>query len=414
MANTLSLHDALPICKNMTGTMPAPDESALEEKLKGAGLWLVESKLDRPGEAVRAAPRAAGQGVKLSGKRGRRELIDFCTLMTFQLRVGVPLVRALDVACQDCKDLQFQNVLRGLQSQIESGMQLHEAMERYPNVFSLHFISVVKAGETSSKLPEIFNDLKLYLEWVEQIVNDVRQASLYPSIVLVVIMGFAIFLFTFVIPKFAELLTKLNAEQPLLTQIVFGAGDFAKATWWIWVPLFLLLVIGIPIGRRTSKGFAYKMDQLKLNLPVFGELNLMLALSRFAHNLAILYRSGIPILACLKYCTEGLIGNAVVEQAVAAVEEDVKRGSTISEAMHRQPVFSAMLKRMITMGETTGNLDKALDTVADYYNDVIPRTIKKVFSIMEPMLMLTLIFVVGCVALAIYLPIISLMGSIKG
>jgi type IV pilus assembly protein PilC len=293
-------------------------------------------------------------------------------------------------------------------------MQLHEAMRRYPKVFSEHIISVVKAGETSSKLPEIFNDLKEYLEWVEQIVSDVRQASLYPSIVFVVIMGFAIFLFTFIIPKFAEFLSKLNVEQPMLTQIVFGLGDFAKHTWWIWIPLFLFLAIGIPIGRKMSKGFTYFTDQIKLNLPIFGELNLMLALSRFAHNLAMLYRSGIPILTSLNFCTSGLIGNAVVEKAVASIEEDVKRGSTISEAMHRQPVFSAMLKRMITMGETTGNLDKALDTVADYYNDVIPRTIKKVFSVAEPMLMLILIFIVGCVALAIYLPIISLMGSIKG
>src|SRR5262249_6742055 len=154
------------------------------------GLWVTDAAPERIRVKARARPKDAGHGVALRGKRGRRELIDFSTLMTFQLRVGVPLVRALEVAMQDCKNPQFANVLHGLQSHIESGLQLHEAMVYYPKVFSEHIISVVKAGETSSKLPEIFNDLKDYLEWVEQIVNDVRQASLYPAIVMVVISGF--------------------------------------------------------------------------------------------------------------------------------------------------------------------------------------------------------------------------------
>src|SRR5207247_2647058 len=130
-------------------------------------------------------------------------------------------------------------------------------------------------------------------------------------------------------------------------------------------------------------------------------------------NLALLYRSGLPILEALKLCQQGLIGNRIVERAVGAVEAEIKTGSTISEALHRQPVFSALLVRMVSMGETSGNLDKALNNVSDYYTDVIPRRIKSLFSVLEPALMLFMIFLVGCVALAIYLPIISLMGAIR-
>ena len=155
------------------------------------------------------------------------------------------------------------------------------------------------------------------------------------------------------------------------------------------------------------------MDRYKLRVPIFGELNLMLALSRFTQNLAILYGSGIPILEALDMCRHGLVGNAYIEQAVGKVRDDVHTGSTISEAMHRQPVFSAMLLRMVTMGETTGKLDEALQNVSNYYNDIIPRRIKNVFTVLEPALMLVLIFLVGCIALAIYLPIISLMGGIR-
>jgi type IV pilus assembly protein PilC len=391
--------------------MPATDESNLEGKLKTLGLWLTEAAMEKVGgDEVGKYERS---WLRLRGKKQRRELIDFCTLMTFQVRVGIPLVKAIEVAGQDCKDDDFRKVLEGLQSHIESGLQFHEALKRYPHVFSTHFISVVRAGELSSKLPETLNDLRIYLEWVEQIIADVRQATLYPSIVMSVVSAFVLFLFSVIIPKFAELLDKLNVEQPILTHIVLSAGDFTKKTWYIWLPVLFFMIVGIPILKRTSPPFARFLDHAKLRLPIFGELNLMLALSRFTHNLAILYRSGIPILEALKLCQQGLIGNAAVEAAVAVVAEDVKTGSTISEAMHRQTIFSAMLLRMVTMGENTGNLDKALENVAHYYNEIIPRRIKSVFTVLEPMLMLAMIFLVGCIALAIYLPILSLMTKIK-
>lgn len=399
--------------RSLSGVMPAQDEPNLQKKLKDLGLWLTESALERPGPLTGAVPKSELNWLRLRGKRQRRELIDFCTLMTFQVRSGVPLVKALEVAGEDCTDARFREVIAGLQVHIESGLEFHEALQRFPAVFSPHFISVVRAGVISSKLPETLNNLRDYLEWVDQVHADVRQATLYPSIIFTVVVAFMGFLFTFIIPKFAELLDKLHVRQPLLTHIVLTAASFATATWWLWLPLFLFVVIGVPVGRRFSPRFALAVDRLKLRLPIFGPLNLMLALSRFSHNLAILYRSGIPILEALDHCQHGLIGNAHVEAAVGQVATDVKNGSTISEAMHRQPVFSAMLVRMVNMGETTGHLDEALVNVAEYYNDIIPRRIKRLFTVLEPALMLFLIFTVGAVALAIYLPILSLMTSIR-
>jgi type IV pilus assembly protein PilC len=393
--------------------MPAHDESNLEARLKNIGLWLTEAVQERVSGPSDSSPAAGKSLLTLGSKNRRRELIDFCTLMTFQVRVGIPLVKALEVATADCKDPNFQKVLGSLQSQIEAGLQFHEALARYPRVFNTHFVSVIRAGELSSKLPETFEDLRGYLEWVEQVMSDVRQATLYPSIVLAVVAAFVVFLFTFIIPKFAALLDSLHVKQPLLTQVILTGGDFARRTWFIWIPLLFLLAIAVPIGKRLSKNVALAVDTVKLRLPVFGELNLMLALSRFTHNLAILYRSGIPILEALKLCQEGLIGNTRIEKAVAQVANDIKAGSTIGEAMHRQTVFSSMLLRMVTMGESTGSLDKALDNVASYYNEIIPRRIKSLFSVLEPALMLFLIFLIGSIALAIYLPIISLMGSIR-
>jgi type IV pilus assembly protein PilC len=398
--------------RSLSGMMPAQDEATLELKLKEAGLWLTESIAHWP-KIPADSPKAAVRRFTLRGSHGRRELIDFCTLMTFQIRSGVTVIKALEVAGQDCKSKGFSAVLHNLQQQIEGGLKIHEGMELFPGVFSTHFLSIIKAGEATSNLPEAFSDLKDYLEWVDRVMADVRQATVYPAIVVSVVSTFVLFLFTFVIPKFALLLNSLHVTQPLLTRMVFGAAGFAKATSWITLPALFFIIFILLFGRKLSPRIGVFLDQLMLRLPIMGELNLMLALSRFAHNFSILYRSGLTVIQALNLCQHGLIGNVIVEKAVAAVEEEVKTGSTMSEAVHRQPVFSAMLKRMVAMGESSGNLDKALANVSQYYSEVIPRRMRKLFSFMEPMIMLFLILLVGTVALAIYLPIISLMGAIK-
>lgn len=392
--------------KNISGTLLAQDESNLEEKLKLLGVWLIEAS-----EAERAAA-STRFSIPLLGRRrfSRRELIEFCTIMAFQTKVGIPVLQALDVAKLNCKDPHFRRVLDNMYRDIEGGFLFYETLERYPRAFPPQFVSVIKAGETSSRLPEALDDLRKYLEWLDQIVADIRQASLYPAIVLVVMAGFCLFLFSYIIPKFVTLLRSVNVKVPLITQIVFGISDIVKSTWWMWLLGLIFLVVGIPIGRRVSKTFAMAVDRLKLNLPIFGELNLMLAISRFTHNLALLYRSGIPIITALSLCID-LVDSAVVEKAVAKVVEDVKAGSIISEAMGRHKIFPSLLLRMVRMGETTGKLDDALENVSNYYNDIIPRRIKKVFTVFEPMMTLFLIFLLGAVALSIYLPILSLMGA---
>ncbi len=349
----------------------------------------------------------------LWGKRRRRELIDFCTLMSYQCRVGVTLVRALDVARQDCRHPAFRQVLSSLQSDIEGGLLFHEALAKYPSIFNAQFICVMRAGESSGRLDESLEELREYLEWVDLMIGDVRQATLYPMSRrhrCCGVHGVPVHIHRAEVRGSAE--NSLRVPLPMITQIVFGASDVLCTYWWAWAPLLFLAAVGIPLGLKFSRRFTLAIDGLKLRLPVFGELNRMLALSRFAHNLSLLYRAGVVILTALNL-TEGLVGNAVVAQAIAAVQQDIKAGRTISEAMHRQPVFSALLLRMVNVGEQSGNFDKALDNVSDYYNQVIPRRIKAVFAIMEPMLMLVLIFTVGAVAIAIYSPIIALMGGLE-
>ena len=188
---------------SITGTMIATDEPALESKLKDIGCWLVDASTEQQSATVDKAAKSGRGWMTWWGRVRRREVIDFCTLMAFQTKVGVPLVQALEVAGMECENEGFRDVLLGVRKHLEGGLLFWEALEKYPRVFTPHFVAVVRAGEQSSNLPETFRDMKLHLEWVEQIIGDVRQASLYPLIVLTVVSGFVLFLFTNIIPKFS-------------------------------------------------------------------------------------------------------------------------------------------------------------------------------------------------------------------
>lgn len=394
--------------RTVSGQLAAKDEASLEERLKTMGLWLVDAKPEKARERT-------GSGLgrwKLGGDGGRRELIDFATLMSFQLRVGITMIQALEIAAADCVNPRFRNTLLELKRFVEAGEPLADGMARFPKVFAGHFTSLIRAAESSGTVPEAFLELKRYLEWQEQIIADIRQATIYPAIVLGVVILFVLVLFTFVVPKFAMLLTVAKVGLPLITRVVFAISGVAKATWWIWLTAFIGIPIAVQTARKRSKSFDIAFDRLKFGLPVFGELNHMLVIARFAHNLAVLYRSGISIINAIALCRD-LVGSSLVAAALVDVGQRVEAGEAISEAMRRHPVFPPLLLRMVTMGERTGNLDNSLENVASYYNVVIPRRIKKVFSIMEPALILFLVAVVGTVALAIFLPIISLMTAIR-
>ncbi len=397
--------------RSISGTMAAEDAINLEEKLRASGYWLLEAKAKEGNRSSRngvggTGAIAWGTGVK------RRDLIEFCTMMSFQCRAGVPLVQALKGVAEDCVNLRFRQVVYGLARHLESGLLLNEAMAQYPQVFPRQMTSVLRAGELGADMPGAFNSVRDYLEWLEEMMRDMRQASVYPMIVLVVVCAFVLLLFSYVIPKFVTLLDAAHVALPLLTQIIFGASDFAKATWWIWPSLALAVFVSVRTACRLSKGFRLGYDRLKLNVPIFGPLQQMLAVSRFAHNLALLYKAGIPIVNALKLC-EDLVGNAVVEQSVHQMQSAIESGDSISEALGRHAVFPSLLVRMVAIGETSGNLDLGLQNVSDYYHEIVPRRIKAIFALFEPVMIVFLVMLVGTIAVSIFLPILSLMSAIK-
>ena len=264
----------------------------------------------------------------------------------------------------------------------------------------------------SCNLPATFKELRAFEEWQEKMQADIRQATIYPIIIIVVMSAFILMLFTLVIPQFVTLLDQLKMELPLITKIVFQASDFAKATWWMWVGGFFGSKYGIRYCRKRYEKFALQYDRLMLMIPAFGKLNLMISMSRFTHNLSSLIGAGLTVLDALTHCKE-LVGNKVVELAIRDVKGQVMGGVDLSEALAKHKVIPEMVIKMVALGEGTGFLEDALENASLYYNEAIPRQTKKIFSLLEPMLMIFIIALIGAVALSVFMPIMEMMTGVR-
>jgi len=387
--------------KPAEGEMRAGDLSQLEHRLQDMGLWLVR--------ALEAKPKTSSRTGKL-GKVKSRDLLEFSTHMFTLLDAGISLSQAVKNLSEETPNLQLRATLQKIFQQVEAGSSLYAAMNQYPTIFPPQVTNLVQAGEESDTLTDTFKELERYLDWADQIRGDIRQATIYPSIVIIAVTGLLILLFTFVIPRFIPVLHDLNVPLPFVTVLVISISEFMVNNWYFWMPLLLIVPLTWWIGQKYMPGFSSWRDRMVLELPILGELLKMLTLSKFVQNFAVLYRAGIPMLHCLQLC-RGLVGNQVVANAVQDMQRSIAEGSTIHDSLRRHPIFPAMMVQMISVGETTGSLPKTLMNVANYYNREIPRRVKKIFAILEPVITLGLIGIVGIVALALFMPMMSLMGG---
>lgn len=393
--------------KKVNGVLVATHERELEDRLRASGVWLLSSKERKAKTEQRGLSRRNADGPKVK----RRLLIDFTLQLSVLLNAGFSLSDSLGYVQEDIEDEKFARVINTLRFNITSGVPMNEALRQFPKTFPPLYIELVKAGEESGNLALIMNDLLKNLEWSDSLVADARQATVYPAMVGVSVVLLVAVLFTFVVPRFTTLLSHVGVALPLPTRMVFGLSQLFTSWWWA-----VLLVIGLVWGalftlNRTSDAFALGWEKVKLNMPIFGRLWTKIALSRFCHNLAVLYKSGIPMIDCFRMVKD-VTGNPVVEKAIEQAAEEIADGEGIADSFRKHAVFEPMVLRMMAIGEASGQMGNALDAAAEFYEDEIPRAIKKFFSLLEPALIITLVAIVGFVALAIFLPLLSITAAI--
>jgi len=387
--------------KTVSGVMDAEDEDSLATLLDEQNLFLVE-----------AAPAKKKDVRAETGRIKARDVLNFTLDLSTILSSGIPITDGLADLAKASEHVKLQAIIEDILASINAGSSLSAAFERHPKVFDTLYVSIVRAGETSGSLDRVLSDLAVFLEWKADLRRDVIQAMIYPAMVLTAISGLVILLATVVFPQFATVLNQSKGTPiPLPTQILFFLSTVFRLYWWVMLTVLIVAVASFWMWVRTPRGRAW-FDAFKLKLPVFGNLTRDIALSRFCHFFQILFSAGVDISQTLTI-VEALVGNHVLAEATREVRNEIRAGNSISQSLAATGRFPTMVVRMFHIGESSGQLVGSLEKACRYYDKEIPATIKRVFSIMEPVLYIFLAFIVLTVALAIYMPLYQMMGGLS-
>lgn len=328
------------------------------------------------------------------------------------VNAGVAMVRSLGVLSEQCTNPKLKKALLEISSDVQQGTNLSDAMRKHPQCFDNLYVSMVQAGEVGGVLDEVLNRLAKLLEDVARLQNQIKSAMSYPVTVGVLATLIFFGMVRFLLPIFAGIFEEIGTELPAFTQAMLNISKFIQN------PLNLVLVIVIVVGSTIGYKAFYKtrvgretMDRFFLKMPLFGDLIQKTATARFCRTFGALTRSGVPILTCLEIVRD-TAGNQIISNAVEEARKEIQTGGMISIALQKEQVFPLMAIQMISIGEETGEIDKMLMKVADFYEDEVEQAVKALTSIMEPIMILLLGGMVGSILLAMYLPMFKVFETL--
>ena len=411
------------------GTVEAGDRSSAIAAVRAQGLMptaLGEVKSAAPapaaaparGKAAKKPAAKKGGGLNknieikiklpkfLQGRIKTKVLTQFTRQLATLVNAGLALMRGLEVLKRQMKNQQMREALDGISDNIAAGGTFSEALTAYPKIFDNLYINMVKAGEAGGVLEVVLARLADFAEKSEKIKNKVKGAMIYPSVVLFAAIGITAFLLVMVIPKFKQVFSDMLGGQslPAVTEFVQHNGLM------IFIAAVALFVIVKVIGK-TEAG-AYFFDALKLKLPVIGTLAQRSAVSRFTRTLGTLLSSGVPILQSL-VITRDTTGNRVLSNAIQTVHDAVKEGESMTQPLSQCSVFPPMVISMVEVGEETGALADMLTRIADTYDDEVDNAVAGMTAAIEPALIIVLAVVVGTIVIAMFLPMVKIIGSVS-
>lgn len=331
------------------------------------------------------------------------DVMMFSRQMHTLLKAGIPIMSALGGLQASTPSKAFSDIVRQLRESLDSGRELSAAMQQHPRVFNSFYISMVRVGESTGMLEDVFMRLFSHMEFEKFMREQIRAALRYPSFVVGVMLVAIVVINIFVIPAFAKVFKGFNAELPLLTRILVGVSDFFLA-WW---PMMLLAVVVAVFGFRqwlgTSDG-RYKWDRFKLRIPIAGKIVHKATMARFARGFALAARSGVPIVQGMTLVAQ-TVDNDYVADKVEQMRNGIERGESILRTAQNSGVFNPMVLQMIAVGEESGMLDDMMQEIADMYQQEVEYEIKTLGSQIEPILIVLLGILVLILALGVFLPI---------
>ena len=385
----------------LTGVMEGADSGAVADQLFSTGATPVEILVTK-----KAATTGADIGwwQKLTEKKvSSMDVQLFSRQLYTLLKAGVPIMRGLAGLQESAISPAFGRIIKDVRESLDAGRELSAAMARHPTVFTPFYLSMVRVGEMTGRLDEVFLRLFDHLEFDRDMRARVKSATRYPSFVIVAMLVAMVIVNMFVIPQFVKVFASFNAELPLMTRILIGTSAFMVAYW----PLLLALTIGAIAGfrawLRTVRG-RYAWDRYKLRFPIAGKIILKGTMARFARSFALSSTSGVPIVQALTVVSQ-TVDNAYLCARVEQMRDGVERGDSILRTSVAAGVFTPVVLQMIAVGEESGSLDDLMDEIAQMYEREVDYELKTLSAQIEPILITFLGAMVLVLALGIFLPV---------
>jgi len=330
------------------------------------------------------------------------DLVQFSRQMHSLLKAGVPILSALSGLAAHTVNRTLATTLTGVMQSLEAGRDLSSSLAQYPEVFSVFYVSLVRVGETSGRLGEVFHQLATYLQREKKTTDQIKSAMRYPVFVLAAIVVAIGVINVLVVPAFANMFAQFGAELPLPTRILVAISDFTVHRWELLLGFSVALAAGLRVYVRSDNG-RYKWHKLQLRLPLIGRVLYQAALARFSRLFALVQESGIPIVTGLSVVARAL-GNDFVQERVLSMRDGIERGDSLSRTAASTGIFDHLVLQMLQVGEESGATDELLREVADYYDTEVDYAVEKLGASIEPTLTLLLAALVFLLAAGIFLP----------
>lgn len=382
------------------GRIDAINDVDLELRLKRLGLDLVTARELRGTAGIR--------GVTVD----RKDLISFCFDMEQMTRAGIPLLEGLRDVRDSVESTRFRQVIAALLEDIEGGKMLSQAMTPFPRVFDGVFVSLIRAGEQTGRLTDVFESLWNTLKWQDELASETKKLLIYPIMVFIVVLCVLLFLLMYLVPQVVGVLQTMRVDLPLQTRILIAASDFTVHYWWLVLGGPVVAAIGLVGAVKTSERAAFAFDRFKLRIPVLGPILQKIILARFASFFALMYQSGITILDAIR-ASEGIVGNRVVAEGLRRAGQQINAGEPMSDTFRGLGMFPPLVIRMLKVGENTGALDRALLNVNYFYTRDVKDGVDRALKVMGPALTVVLGGLMAVILFSILTPIYDLIGKLK-
>lgn len=387
------------------GTAEADSTADLLQILASKGLRPVSVKPIKSADvALTSVRHTFGQKITIGDQ------IFLTKYLSIMLKVGTDLFQAINILIADFEKPALRALLIEIRETLERGQPFYSTFARYPQHFSPVFVSLVKAGEGSGNLENVFAELSTSLDKEKNLRSKIKGAMVYPILLFSLSIIILIFLTTFALPKLANVFTGGGFEPPAFSRIVFGVGLFINKYIWVFVILFALFLVGFWLFGKSITG-KQVFSRIRMRLPIVGKIAFKIALQRFAATLASLLKAGVPILQAIEI-TSDAVGHPDLKAALLRVRNGVGQGLTLGEGFKKEAALPSVVTNLIAISEKAGHLDEILITMSHFYETEIEGSIKQAVTFIEPIMLLFIGTIIGVIALAIIVPVYQLVGQL--